>query len=303
MSDSLFRIRSFMMKKKQESTGIYKPIEQRRAEADGAMIRSIRLPEGTVAENVDVAGRHSLWVRAAGVAEGSMKTVLYYHGGGFFSGSPETHTGLAAAISQASGARVLLAGYRLAPEFLYPAAHDDALAAFRWLIASGVPAGDIALAGDSAGGMLALSTLMALRDSGGPMPAAAALLSPWLDIVDFNGDSYSTKAALDPMVDADSTSADAGYYFISEANRRQAAMLKREMNGLPPMLIQVGDQEVLMSDSLTLAEKAQTAGVEVTLEVWPELWHIFQALTAILPEAVEAVEHIGSFLRAKLNID
>lgn len=304
MSEALYKIRSYMLKKKAaEQAGAPKTLEQRRAEADGTMLASVRLPEGTQVQDVPVAGMPSLWVRAPGVPENCAKTVLYFHGGGFFSGSPETHRGLAAEISKAAEARVLLPGYRMAPDYLYPAAHEDALAAYRWLIDAGVAPKDIALAGDSSGGMPALATLVALRDAGEPLPAAAVLLSPWLDITDFDGASYTACAALDPMVDMEGTKRDTEYYFKTEENCCQAALLKRDMAGMPPLLIQCGDQEILLSDSMTLAERAEAAGVDVTLEVWPELWHIFQVLTAILPEAVEAVGHIGAFLRARLGIE
>lgn len=298
MSDELYRIRSYMLKQKQEKAGEQKTLLQRRAEMDGAMVATARLPEGAVEEETEVAGMPALWVRAAGVPREGGGTVLYYHGGGFFCGSPATHRGMAGAISVASGAGVLLPGYRLAPEHLYPAAHEDALAAYRWLRNSGVPAEKIMLGGDSAGGMLVLSTLLALRDAGEALPAAAFMLSPWLDIVDFNSESYTSCAALDPMVDRESSMLEAENYFGSIEKRRSISPLQKDPKGLPKLLVQVGDQEVLLGDSLTLAEKARAAGVDVQLEVWPELWHIFQALTGILPEAREAMAHIGEFVKA-----
>ena len=303
MSDALYQIRSYMLKMKAAAIANPKPLEQRRAEADAAMLASVRLPEGAAVEPVLAAGMPSLWVRAAGVPAEYRKTALYYHGGGFFSGSPETHSGFAAEISKAAGVRVLLAGYRLAPQHRYPAAHEDALAAYRWLVDSGVQSNDIVLAGDSAGAMLALATLVALRDAGESMPAAAVLLSPWLDITDYDGESYITRAALDPMVGLEESKRDAEYYFLSQENREQAALLKRGLAGLPPLFVQGGDHELLLSDSYRLAERARAAGVDVTHEVWPELWHVFQVLTAILPEANEAVAHIGAFLREKLDIE
>jgi epsilon-lactone hydrolase len=296
MSEAMLKIRNYMLAKKHGEASANKPLMQKRAEADAAMISSIKLPEGTTTENADAAGMAGLWVKAATVPEGCTKTVLYYHGGGFFSGSAQTHKGIAAAISEASHARVLVIDCRLAPEHPYPAAHEDAVAAYQWLLASGVAAKDIILSGDSAGAMLVLSTLQTLRDSASPLPAAAVLLSPWLDIVDFDGESYTACAELDPLVDAGSIEDNADIYFLTEENRKSTAPLMKDMTGLPPMLIQVGDQEVLLSDSLRLAEKAGAAGVDVSLEVWPGLWHVFQVLTAILPEAREAVEKIGEFI-------
>lgn len=301
MSDALFKIRSYLLKMRAAALANPKPLEQRRAEADAAMLASVRLPVDAAAEPVLAAGMPSLWVRAAGVPADCRKSVLYYHGGGFFSGSPETHKGFAAEISKAAGARVLLAGYRLAPQYRYPAAHEDALTVYRWLVDSGVQPCDIALAGDSAGAMLALATLIALRDAGEKLPAAAVLLSPWLDITDYDGESYTTRAALDPMVGLEESKRDAEYYFMSSENRERAALLKRDLTGLPPLFIQGGDHELLLSDALRLAKRARAAGVDVTHEVWPELWHVFQVLTAILPEANEAVANIGAYLREKLD--
>lgn len=290
-----------MLKKKQaHKAGADKTLLERRAEADAAMLTSIRLPQGTVVEKAELPGAAGLWVKAAGVPEAESRTVLYYHGGGFFCGSAETHKGIAAAISQASGARVLVLDYRLFPEYGYPAAHEDALSAYRALLASGVSGSEIALGGDSAGGMLVLDTAIAARDQGLEMPGALVLLSPWLDIEGLDMEGYLSRDALDPMVDAEGTAREAGAYFGSAEILGKAAPLRRDMGGLPPLLIQVGDQEVLLSDSQRLADKARAAGVDVTLEVWPECWHVFQALTAILPEAVEAVGHIGEFLKEKI---
>lgn len=300
MSEALYKIRGYMLKKKQAQAGVTKTPLEIRAESDAAMLTSIRLPQGSTVEKAELSGLTGLWVKAENVPEAEFKTVLYYHGGGFFCGSAETHKGIAAAISAASGARVLVIDYRLSPEHPHPAAHDDALEAYRALLDSGVPAGDIALGGDSAGGMLALDTALAARDAGTALPGAIFLLSPWLDVECSDMAGYMSRAALDPMVDAEGTERDSEIYFGSIEARARFASLRRDMAGLPPMLIQVGDQEVLLSDSLRLAEKAKAAGVDVTLEVWPELWHVFQALTAILPEAVEAVGHIGDFIKKKL---
>lgn len=301
MSEELFRIRSFLMKKKMEGAAMDKPLLQRRAEADASLAPLARLPQGACAEAADAAGVPSLWVRAANVPQGCVDTVLYFHGGGFFSGSPETYKGFAAILSAATGARVLLPGYRLAPEYRYPAAHEDALAAYRWLIKQGVPASRIVFGGDSAGGMLALSTLLALSGEKDEVPGGAFLLSPWLDITDFNSETYTSRAALDPMVDAEGTARDSDIYFGALENRMEVDTLKKSPKGLPPMLVQVGDREVLLGDSQRFAGKAKAAGVDVTLEVWPELWHVFQLLTGILPEAREAVGHIGEFVKGKLG--
>jgi epsilon-lactone hydrolase len=301
MSRELVMIQKFLLNRKIKLAGCNHTLLHRRAEADLAMKAIIRTPKGATIERCEAAGLPALWVWAEDVPEGSNRTLLYFHGGGFYSGSSETHKGLAAAISEASGIRVLLIDYRLAPEHLFPAAHDDALATYRWLLHSGVAPHDIVIGGDSAGGTLTLATLLALRDAGEPLPAAAILLSPWLDTVDFNGESFVSRAELDPMVDIDCTLRDALVYFGENPDKNAIGLLHRDMDGLPPLLIQVGDHEILLSESMLLAEKAKAARVDVTLEVWPELWHVFQALTAILPEAREAVEKIGEFIKLKFQ--
>lgn len=303
MSRQLVLIREFLIRNKIKESGCNKTLLQRRAQDDFAMKAIIRAPKGTIMEHTTIAeGIPAMWVHSACSPDSGKKILLWFHGGGFYSGSCETHKGLAAAISEASSVRALLIDYRLSPEHLYPAAHEDALAAYRWLLEDGVSASDIVLGGDSAGGTLTLATLLALRDSGEPLPAAAVLISPWLDVLDCDGESYTSRAELDPTIDAACTLRDALNYFGENPDRDAVGLLHRSMRGLPPMLIQVGDREVLLSDSMTLAEKAEDDGVEVKLEVWPDLWHVFQALTAILPEAREAVGHIGEFMKEKLGI-
>jgi monoterpene epsilon-lactone hydrolase len=300
MSEELLRIRSYLMKKKRENAGEEKPTLARRAEADASLLPVSRLPEGAAAQKAEMGGVPALWVCAPDVSSNDDATVLYFHGGGFISGSPELYKGFAAALSAACGARVLLPGCRLAPEHLYPAAHEDALASYRGLRASGVPAAKIALGGDSAGGMLALATMLSLRDAGEALPTGAFLLSPWLDITDFDSETYQSRAELDPIVDARSIARDSEWYFGSMEARKSADVMKKSPKGLPPLLIQAGDREVLLGDAQRLEAKAKAAGVDVTLEVWPELWHVFQLLTGMLPEAREAVGHIGGFVRGRM---
>lgn len=301
MSRELERIREFLMKRKIKEVGASRTMLYRRRQADIAMRAVIRMPRGATAERVELAGMSALRVRGERVPPDA-KTLLYFHGGAFFSGSSETHKGMAASISEASGMQAVVIDYRLAPEYLYPAAHEDALAAYRCLIDGGIEPEDIALCGDSAGGNLVLATLLALRDEGAPLPRAAVMLSPWLDPLETRGDSYTSRARLDPTLDGEILLADARLYYEPEDGYEAARLLDRSMAGLPPMLIQAGDHEILLDDSVLLAEKARAAGCDVTLEVWPELWHVFQALVAIIPEAAEAVKHIGAFLREKMGI-
>ncbi len=302
MSRQAYLIREFLRRNNVKERGRDRSQLQRRAQDDFAMKAAIRAPRGTMMERDEAAGMDALWVRAEAVPEECTKTLLYFHGGAFYSGSSETHKGLAAAISEASGLRALLVDYRMSPEHAYPAAHEDALAAYRWLLAQGVAPGDIALGGDSAGGNLVLSTLFSARDEGLPMPAAAVLLSPWLDVVDYAGDTHVSMQDDDPSIDLAALMADGKLYFGEEPDSSRIRLLERSMAGLPPLFIQTGELEVLLSDSVTLAQRARADGVEATLQVWPELWHVFQALTAILPEARQAVGHIGEFLAKRLNV-
>ena len=301
MSRQAYLIREFLLRNKVRERGRTKTLLQLRTQDDLAMKAAIRAPRGTVVDRTTVAGMDGMWVRAAEVPPDDRRTLLYFHGGGFYSGSCETHRGLAAAISEASGIRALLIDYRLAPEHMYPAAHEDTLAAYRWLLEEGIEPGSIVIGGDSAGGNLTLATLLNIRDEGLPVPAAGVLLSPWLDVWEMAGESYVSRRETDPSIDTDSILNMTYGYFGTDRVGKDMDLLRRNMRGLPPLLIQVGDLEVLLSDAETLAEQAREAGVDVTLEVWPDLWHVFQALTAILPEAREAVGHIGEFISRRIG--
>ncbi len=252
-------------------------------------------------ETADADGVPCLWVRAAGVTD--EKTILYFHGGGFQVGSPLSHAELMANLSQAAGCRVLGVDYRMAPEHALPAAHADARTAYEWLLKLGASAGDIALAGDSAGGNLVLQLALALRDDGAKLPAGIVLMSPWTDM-SASGESYETRAAADPIHQRAMIHALARNCLgkaIAPASP-QASPLFASMQGLPPMLIQVGDTEVLLSDATVLADKARAAGVPVELEVWEHMIHVFQQFPRELAEARDAIARIGSFLRSRLTI-
>jgi acetyl esterase/lipase len=223
--------------------------------------------------------------------------MLYLHGGGYVVGSIATHRGLAGRLSQAAAARVLLVDYRLAPEHPFPAAVDDAAGAYRWLLAQGIEPARLVIAGDSAGGGLTIATLVALRDAGVPLPAAAVCLSPWVDL-EGRGDSVTTKAAADPLVHKDMLVQLAAWYLAGADPRTQlAAPLYADLRHLPPLLIQVGTAEILLDDAIRLAEKATAAGVKVTLEPWEDMIHVWQLFAPMLPEGQKAIEGIGVFVR------
>lgn len=224
------------------------------------------------------------------------RVVVHLHGGGFNSGLSRTHRDLAARLSLATHTPVLLVDYRLAPEHPFPAAIEDVVKVCRWLLANGQGPSRMAMSGDSAGGGLVVSALLSLRDDQEPLPAAAVLLSPWLDLA-LSGETITSRAALDPIVSLAGLRTAAQYYLgDDDPTTPLASPIYADLSGLPPLLIQVGEHELLLSDSLRLADKAKAAGVEVQLEVWPEMWHVWHSWAASLPEAQEALQRIGDFV-------
>lgn len=249
---------------------------------------------------VDAGGVACEWVDAPGADAACV--VLYFHGGGFQVGSLVSHRELMACISAEGGCRVLGVGYRLAPEHRYPAALDDARSAYAWLLAQGVPPGRIALAGDSAGAGLALALLLSLRDGGQPLPAACVLLSAWTDLT-AAGASYETRAAADPIHQRPMIQAMARNYLGKEGDARQpyASPQFAALNGLPPLLAQVGDRETVLSDTTDFIDKARAAGVNARAEVWPGMIHVFQQFPRELRQARQALQAVGAFLRQHLD--
>jgi len=250
-------------------------------------------------EPVSADGVHAQWIAAPGARRD--KVVVYFHGGGFQVGSVRSHRELMACISEAGACRVLGVDYRLAPEHRFPAALQDACAAYEWLLAQGMRAADIALAGDSAGAGLVLSTLLSLRDAARPLPAAAVLMSAWTDLT-ASGQSYETRAQSDPIHQRRMILAMGRSYLGDEGDARDplASPLFADLKGLPPLLMQVGDRETVLSDSTQFADKARAAGVRVELEVWEHMIHVFQQFPAELIEAREALQSIGAFLQTHL---
>jgi len=267
-------------------------VEEQRAGID-ALGTMFPLPVDVTLEKVSAAGVSAEWLTPPGAGDA---VVLYLHGGGYVIGSIASHRELAARIARSSGARALIIDYRLAPEHPFPAAVDDAVAAYRWLLTEGIDPAKIAISGDSAGGGLTMATLVALRDMGSPLPACAAPMSPWVDLEGL-GESMTTKNAEDPMVHKPGLDQMASQYLNgADPHNPLAAPLYADLHGLPPLLIQVGTAETLLDDSRRLAANARAAGVDVELEEYEELFHVFQAFS-MLPEALDATEHIGAFVR------
>jgi epsilon-lactone hydrolase len=260
-----------------------------------------RFPDGVVGTPVIAGGVPAEWIDPPGGA--GDRVVLYLHGGGYVAGSIDSHRNLTGHLAAAIGCRVLALDYRLAPEHPHPAPVTDAVAGYRWLLDQGVAADHVVIAGDSAGGGLTVATLLLARDEGLAMPAAAVPISPLVDL-EATGESMTTRAAADPMIQRD-MALEIVQLFLGDGDRRDpyAAPLHGDLAGLPPLLIQVGDAEVLLDDAVRLADRARVAGVDVTLEVWPEMVHVFQASAGFVPEADEAIAHIAEFCRPKLGLD
>ena len=245
-------------------------------------------------ERVNAGGVPAEWVAAEGSA--ADRAVLYLHGGGYVVGSVRTHRVMMTGLSQASGARVLGLEYRLAPEHPFPAPVEDAVAAYRWLLGEGYEPGRIAVAGDSAGGGLTVAAMVQLRYLGLPMPGAAVCFSPWVDLEGV-GESMDANAEIDPMVGREGLAFMAGAYLDGlDARAPLAAPLYADLRGLPPTLIQVGSAETLLDDATRLAAKAREAGIEVQLDVWEDMIHVWQLFAPILPEGQQALAQAGDFI-------
>ncbi|HZP46137.1 MAG TPA: alpha/beta hydrolase [Candidatus Binataceae bacterium] len=245
-------------------------------------------------EKLEAGGVPAEWICAPGAAED--RVILYLHGGGYVMGSINTHRAMIARISRAAKAKCLALDYRLAPEHPFPAAVEDATAAYRWLLAQGYKPGKIAISGDSAGGGLTLATLLKLRDDKVPLPACAVPISAWSDM-EGTGESMKTRAKADPMVGSAGLF-DMAKAYVGNADPKNplASPLHGDYTGLPPMLIQVGDAETLLDDSTRVAAKAKAAGVKVDLEVWPEMIHVWHVYAKLLPEGQQAIDRIGQYV-------
>ncbi|WP_342433722.1 alpha/beta hydrolase [Neobacillus sp. FSL H8-0543] len=230
------------------------------------------------------------------------RVFLFLHGGGYFLGSCKAYRDLASRLSEATNSRVLTVEYRLAPEHQYPAAIEDAVSAYRWLVSDqGIDPSQIIIGGDSAGGGLTLATLLSLRDAGDTLPAAAVLLSPWTDM-EGTGKSMETRKDVDPWLNPDQSRATPPMY-IGNLDRRHPLVspIYADLQGLPPMLVHVGNDEILLDDSVRLVERAEVAGVDVTFKIFEDMWHVFHAFAASVPEAQEAINEIGNYVTKKLE--
>ena len=228
------------------------------------------------------------------------RALLYFHGGGYCSGSIASHRGMVSAAGRSAGVRTLAVAYRLAPEHPFPAALMDAKAAYAMLVDRGVSPGHIAIGGDSAGGGLTLALLMSLRDGGVPLPACAWLLSPWVDL-EMQGASLESKAAIDPLIQKPYLEELASAYLAGHDPKDPlASPLFADLAGLPPLLAQVGSAETLLDDAVRIVARAGAADVAATLEIWPHMIHAWPLWADRLDAGRAALESAGAFIKAKL---
>ena len=259
----------------------------------------LRLPDKTAVRKVLAGTVPAEWVIPPDSPDD--RALLYFHGGAFIFCSLDTHRTLVARLALAGATRALSVDYRLAPEHPFPAALEDCLAAYRFLLQSGIDPRRIVVAGDSAGGNLALALLLALRRDGDPLPAAAVCLSPVTDLV-WTAESHKTKAEIDPIFPKGSISSlrariEAGYIGSGDPRNPLISPLYGDWRGMPPILLHVGEDEVLLDDSVRLAERVREAGGMAEVVIWPGMWHVFQVFAPFLPEACRSIDRIGIFIR------
>ncbi|MFD5445752.1 alpha/beta hydrolase [Streptomyces tendae] len=264
------------------------------------ILGSAPVPDDVRTRTTDLGGVPAVEVRA-GATGSAGGTVLYFHGGAYAIGSAAASVGLVSEIARRTAATVLSVGYRLAPESPFPAAVDDALAAYRTLLDRGTPAGSIAVTGESAGGGLALALLLSIRDAGLPQPSSASVLSPWTDLTQ-SGGTMTTRAAADPALTRRALQTRAADYLAGADPRTPlASPLHADLRGLPPLLIQAGGREILLDDALRLAARAAHADVPVTLRTFPGAPHVFQGFAPLVDEAAQALDQVAAFINGHIQ--
>lgn len=277
-------------------------IEEIRAGFEALMAR-MNVPEGLHTEETTLGDRPALHVEPGGRGGPRAGTILYFHGGSWVFGSPGTAMSLTGSLVARTGFRAFSLDYRLAPEHPFPAAIKDSLSAYRALLDSGEDPSAIAFAGDSAGGGLAVTTCLAARDEGLPMPAAIVAFSAGLDATR-TGESMATKEGIDPIFTRESLEPTSAMY-LAGADPHQPLLspaVLADLTGFPPILLQVGANEVLLDDSTRLAVRARAAGVDVILDVTADVPHVFQAFNGVLDEADEALDRAALFLTQRVRV-
>lgn len=260
---------------------------------------AISMPDDIEMSAVDIDGIPGRWVVAPGARDDAF--VVYFHGGGYIMGSLDSHQELMGRISRACQAKVLGVDYRMAPEHVYPAAVEDGVRSYEWLLEQGADPSRVMLAGDSAGGGLTMASLLSIRDKGGKLPIGAFMFSPWTDLTG-SGESGTNRAEADPMITLPALLEIAEIYYAgSDPTDPLISPVFADLSGLPPLLIQVGDAEVLLDDASRLADNAKSAGVMALYQVWDEAFHVFQAIPH-LPEAADALQKVGKFFMDNVKL-
>jgi acetyl esterase/lipase len=275
------------------------PITWQRKQFECLMRISV-LPPGTKVQPVVDKGIRGRWVWTGEVLQN--RAILYFHGGAYTIGSSYTHRSMAAHLAWAGGVKVWIIDYRLAPEHPYPAALQDGLAAYRALLDKGYAPNRLVMAGDSAGGGLVMATLVTLRDAGLPLPAAGICFSPWVDL-ECSGDAYTSKRHADPFLTPNWLRLMGRHYVGGHDLRRPTiSPVHADMHGLPPLLIQVGSDEILLSDAHRLADRARADGVQVNLNVLDTMCHYWTLYAGVIPPARQAVKVAGRFIAEHAKI-
>ncbi|MFW9948071.1 MAG: alpha/beta hydrolase [Candidatus Odinarchaeota archaeon] len=259
-----------------------------------------KLPKDVIAEPVNAGGVPAEWITTPDVIPDHV--LLYFHGGGYIAGSIDTHRDLVARISRAAKVRVLIIDYRLAPEHPFPAALEDAVSTYQWLISiEKINPKNLIIGGDSAGGGLTVSTLVKLREKGITLPTAGVYISPWIDLAG-TGESMKTKAELDPFITPELNDFCAKTYLKDvDPKNYLASPLYADLKGVPPMYIQVGNSECILDDSKRLAKNAKEAGIDVELDIWEDMIHIFPIFAPLAPEGQQAIQKVGNFIQKNLK--
>jgi acetyl esterase/lipase len=267
--------------------------------AFNALMAQVPVPEDVLQKQMEIGGVGGIEVTIPG--NESERVILYFHGGVYVIGSAATSVPLVGDLVRRTGGTAITLDYRLAPEHPYPAALDDARAAYDGLLAHGVDPGQIVLAGDSAGGGLAVATLVTAREAGLPMPSCAFLMSPYADLT-LSGETLTERQSLDPIMTLEGLRVRAPEYVAgADASDPLISPIFGDLSGLPPLLIQVGSHEILLSDALRLAARAATSDVAVTLDVTPGVPHVFQGYAGLLDEAAAALDRASDFVQAHLG--
>ena len=274
-------------------------LAERRQRLDALGTRYIVAPDVSI-ERIDAGGVAAEWSRTP-VAEPE-RAVIFFHGGGYVAGSLDSHRHMVAELGRRARAATLAVDYRLAPEHPFPGALEDALAVYRYVVERGFQPAHVAIAGESAGGGLAVATLVALRDAGEPLPACAWLSSPWVDL-EMTGASMDAKAAVDPLISKRYLLELAAAYLDGKEPRTPAASpLYADLHGLPPMSIDCGSAETLLDDSVRIARAFGLADVEANLHVWPDMIHAFPLFYQQVAAGRRALEYAGAFIHARLSL-